>query len=67
MNCEICKEVADTVTWVRPVAGGRRRAHRFCCEACKETGLRALALAGYEETHAVLGWDVFVPIWSDDV
>jgi len=66
MQCEVCDWPAVIRVWVRPAAGGRRKGHAFCCEECKQTGLRVLAVAGYIETHAVLGWDVFIPIWRDE-
>ena len=66
MNCEICNWAANIQTWTRPLAGGRRHAHFYCCIECKETGLQALAADGQVETQAVLGWDVFIPIWSVD-
>jgi len=62
MKCEICECPIDRPTWVRPKKGGKRAAHFFCDEACKSVGLRVLDAQGLVETHALLGWDVFIPM-----
>jgi hypothetical protein len=66
MKCEVCDWPSEARVWVRPKKGGRRKAHFFCDETCKQVGLRVLDAQGLEETHAVLGWDVFRPIWQED-
>lgn len=63
--CEVCTWETDERTFVRPREGGKRSEHFFCCDECKETGLRVLASQGFEETTAVLGWDVFRPMWDE--
>ncbi|QQG37762.1 MAG: hypothetical protein HYS26_04015 [Candidatus Kaiserbacteria bacterium] len=64
MHCEICNWQAESTTWVRPKSGGTRRPHFFCDDECKKVGLQVLAAQGLEETTVILGWDVFIPIWS---
>lgn len=66
MNCEVCRLPAEKPVWVRPVQGGRRKAHFFCNDACKRVGLQVLEAQGYKETHALLGWDVFIPMYERD-
>lgn len=63
-RCEICTWPGEIRVYVRPLAGGPRTAHFFCCEECKESGLRVLRAEGLAETHGVLGWDVFKPAWE---
>ena len=66
MQCEMCEWPGALQVWVRPKNGGRRKGHFFCDEDCKVKGLRVLAAQGLKETHAVLGWDVFIPVWECD-
>jgi hypothetical protein len=60
MRCEICGYDVGQPTWVRPNTGGRRKAHFFCDESCKATGLKLLEAEGFKEAIGILGWDVFI-------
>lgn len=63
-QCEVCDWPTKLRVFVRPREGGSRKPHRFCCAECKAVGLKVLSAQGLEETTAVLGWDVFLPIWG---
>jgi hypothetical protein len=64
MLCETCGWAAEELVWVRPASGGRRKPIFFCCEKCKIDKLAELAQKGFTKTSAVLGRDVFIPIWE---
>ncbi len=64
MHCVRCGFPADVKTFVRPLAGGRRKLLLFCDEDCRELELLELDQCGFIETTVVLGYDVFIPIWD---
>lgn len=63
-ECNNCREPARLRVFVRPQEGGPRKARHFCCVECKSTGLKDLSVQGLKETDEVLGWDVFIPMWT---
>lgn len=64
MYCQVCGWHVKTPTFVRPLTGGRRETLFLCEGSCTQDTLAGLLQVGWEETRVVLGYDVFIPIWS---
>ena len=64
MNCIVCGYGKNIRVWVRRVDGGRRRPAYFCDEDCKKKWFTGCVPKDLQETTAVLGFDVFIPVWE---
>jgi len=65
--CERCGWHVESFIWVRPESGGPRKAVFVCEDECKNKKLAALQEEGLKEASVILGWDVFRPLFGDEI